>query len=307
MAIHFEEAMKLKRIVLTAASVYLAIGIVIGFVQLLFTSVFQPDCKGTTQHALWEGRRTADKTESLEGASDESFALYLFRVGRGALGWLPDVSREVVSGNMTAGNYLRGGYRCVEADSRADVFNAAIREMTRLLDEDAGPLSDGAPATGSRAADLLREASESIAGAQMATWTSQEGRFSIMMPGEPLYRQSDPIRAESGPIHTYRAQSQSHSYMLSYSDYRLRPEEAKDFWNRSKDFYAEGAELLRYEDASLGNRPAKHIVMKVPSGEAHYFAILDGVRLYVIAFGAPANSNIPAEADQILQSFRILN
>src|SRR5688572_7223779 len=126
--------MKLKRIVLTTAAVYLAIGIAIGSVQLLFTSVFQPDCTGTIRHTLWEGRRTANNTESVPGAGDESFASYLFRVGRGALGWLPDVSREVVAGNMTAASYLRGGYRCLEADSGADHFAAAIGEMTRLLD-----------------------------------------------------------------------------------------------------------------------------------------------------------------------------
>jgi hypothetical protein len=43
------------------------------------------------------------------------------------------------------------------------------------------------------------------------------------------------------------------------------------------------------------------------SAAQHYFAVLDGVRVYIIGFAVSANSQIPAEAEQILQSFRILN
>jgi hypothetical protein len=99
--------MKSKGIVFKVAAVYLAIGIVIGFVQLLFTRVFQPDCKGTIRHTLWEGRRTADQTKALQGTSDESFASYLFRVGRRSL--------KLASGRVSRG-------RCRKYERRSTLF-----------------------------------------------------------------------------------------------------------------------------------------------------------------------------------------
>lgn len=82
-----------------AVTGYLAIGVVIGLVQLGLNKLFEPPCSGIVKHTLWERDHSED-------------AHLLWRAGSSVLQWLPDLYSRVLNGDMTARDYLLGGYHC---------------------------------------------------------------------------------------------------------------------------------------------------------------------------------------------------
>lgn len=82
-----------------AVTGYLAIGVVIGLTQLGLNKLFEPPCSGIAKHTLWE-----------RGHSEDTH--FLWRAGSSVVQWLPDLYSRVLKGDMTAWDYLLGGYRC---------------------------------------------------------------------------------------------------------------------------------------------------------------------------------------------------
>jgi hypothetical protein len=92
---------------------YLAIGVVIGLTQLGLNKLFEPPCSGVAKHVLWE-----------RGYSEDTH--FLVRAGSSVLQWLPDLYSRVLKGDMTARDYLLGGYHCEPA--------VALRPQIKPLD-----------------------------------------------------------------------------------------------------------------------------------------------------------------------------
>jgi hypothetical protein len=82
-----------------AVTGYLAIGVIIGLTQLGLNKWFEPPCSGIAKHTLWE-----------RGYSEDTH--FLWRAGSSVVQWLPDLYSRVLKGDMTAWDYLLGGYRC---------------------------------------------------------------------------------------------------------------------------------------------------------------------------------------------------
>lgn len=96
-----------------AVTGYLAIGVVIGLVQLGLNKLFEPPCSGIAKHALWE-----------RGHSEDTH--FLWRAGSSVVQWLPDLYSRVLKGDMTAWDYLLGGYRCEPFVAPKPVFPAPL-------------------------------------------------------------------------------------------------------------------------------------------------------------------------------------
>ncbi len=92
---------------------YLAIGVVIGLTQLGLNKLFEPPCSGVVKHTLWE-----------RGYSEDTH--FLWRAGSSVAQWLPDLYSRVLKGDMTARDYLLGGYHCEPA--------VALRPHNKPLD-----------------------------------------------------------------------------------------------------------------------------------------------------------------------------
>lgn len=83
----------------SAVTGYLAIGVVIGLTQLGLSKLFEPPCSGIVTHTLWE-------------RGDSKDTHFLWRAGSSVVQWLPDLYSQVLKGDMTARDYLLGGYHC---------------------------------------------------------------------------------------------------------------------------------------------------------------------------------------------------
>jgi|RhiMethySRZTD1v2_1073278.scaffolds.fasta_scaffold352893_1 hypothetical protein len=103
--------MKIGNVFASIVIGYLVIGGLIGLTQLAMTKLFEPPCNGTIVHTLWaDFPQRLDDSEILAGKREESL---IFGLVRGLAQWLPNLSRKVITGDMTVRDYLLGGYKCV--------------------------------------------------------------------------------------------------------------------------------------------------------------------------------------------------
>lgn len=96
---------------------YFGIGVAVLAVQLATRAFIPPSCDGLLTYSLTERYFPPfDMTRELEktrtGEKDVRDVSIVLRVGLHALRWAPDVSARVMNGDMTIGNYLRGGAEC---------------------------------------------------------------------------------------------------------------------------------------------------------------------------------------------------
>jgi len=140
---------------------YLAIGAIIGLTQLGLNKLFEPPCDGIAKHVLWE-------------RSHPESAHFLWRVGSSVAQWLPDLYSRVLKGDMTARDYLLGGYRCepvmaLKPLNPSGLSRTTMPEGLRRLSEipplsgkppetpgALGPIFGGARAPGSQAEALVK-------------------------------------------------------------------------------------------------------------------------------------------------------
>ena len=128
---------------------YFVIGTLIGLTQLGLTKLFEPPCNdGRVEHILWRdyGWRIIDITEDLrrplpgeQAKHAEPPMQFYFRIGRGLARWLPDLYREVITGEMKVRDYLLGGYQCVETPRTMGVHLSRCPQMVAV----GLPLGDG--------------------------------------------------------------------------------------------------------------------------------------------------------------------
>ena len=102
-----------------AVTGYLAIGVVIGLTQLGLNKLFEPPCGGIVKHTLWE-----------RGYSEDTH--FLWRAGSSVVQWLPDLYSRVLKGDMTARDYLLGGYHCEPFVAPKPIFPPPLKNQFGL-------------------------------------------------------------------------------------------------------------------------------------------------------------------------------
>jgi len=90
---------------------YLAIGAILGLIQLGLTKTFEPPCGGRVEHTLWE--HYPKWKHDLGDKGEQHAPNFLIKLGLAVARWLPDLYHEVISGEMHVRDYLLGGYRCM--------------------------------------------------------------------------------------------------------------------------------------------------------------------------------------------------
>ena len=141
------------------------------------------------------------------------------------------------------------------------------------------------------------------------TFTSTEGGFSILMPGNPHLHENI-HKSFLGPIreNTHNVTTRDGDYSVEYSDL---PRIAIDLGgsgtilNRAKEGVLKdngGAETV-FISISLRKNPGKELSFQIPgkdSGKAHFF--LAEKRLFVLV----ATSSNPGNIEKFLNSFKLL-
>jgi hypothetical protein len=144
--------------------------------------------------------------------------------------------------------------------------------------------------------------------------TSNEGNFSVLMPGKPAF-QVDSQKSFVGDIATnlYNLQSKNGQYSASYSDL---PGIAVDLGGEGTILGKakkgllkhDGGEEQSFTDSSVAGFPAKVLSYSLPAqgktGKAKF--ILVHKRLYVLSATQSAAGN-PGNIDKFLESFQLLS
>lgn len=152
-------------------------------------------------------------------------------------------------------------------------------------------------------------------------YSSAEGGFSILFPGEPS-QETQLIDAAPGTqfklrIHKLKTLAE---YSVMYADYPIPvgdPAVAKNVLdNGAKGAVASvNSELLELKEITLYGYPGRYLKERMPSGEImRVKMLLVGQRMYQVAITTPREEGTPAEivksyemmADKFLNSFRLL-
>jgi len=140
----------------------------------------------------------------------------------------------------------------------------------------------------------------------MTTWTVKAGRFSVAMPGKPEYkaREQKLNTGETVVAHNYTFESADHkyAYMVEYSD-RVAG------WNLDGvvSGWGKSGRASNTRSFTLDGKPGRQAEVETDGYRTYMYAILDGTRIYQLAFVAPANGTVPPEANQFVLSFKISN
>jgi hypothetical protein len=142
------------------------------------------------------------------------------------------------------------------------------------------------------------------ADAGMTTWTVKAGRFSVAMPGKPEYK-SQEYKLPTGDTvvrhnYTFETADGKYAYMVEYSDRTAG-------WNLDGvvSGWGKSGRTSNTRSFTLDGKPGRQAEVETDGYRTYMYAILDGTRIYQVAFIAPMNGTVPPEANQFVLSFKI--
>jgi hypothetical protein len=187
---------------------------------------------------------------------------------------------------------------------------ASLVLMTSIFGSDAAcrePISKTSPAG--------RKIS-SVAQAEWKEFSSKQGGFSILMPGEPQEQTDDkefPV-VGTGQVHLFSFSNDSGFYLVGYLDIpglagqtqAFCDSFAKGFLRTVGEGTAKGAggKVVKDTDITMGNSLGKEILIQIPTGLATaraYFIKRRGYQLIAAPFGPDGAANVK----KFLDSFRL--
>jgi len=167
----------------------------------------------------------------------------------------------------------------------------------------------------SEAASAGREIS-SVAQAEWKEFSSKQGKFSVLMPGEPQEQIDDKEfpGVGKGQVHLFSFSNDSGFYLVGYLDIPGLAGQTqafcdgfgKGFLDSIGEGTAKGARgsVVKDTDITIGNSPGKEILIQVPTGLATaraYFIKRRGYQLIAVPSGTDGASNVK----KFLDSFKL--
>jgi hypothetical protein len=142
------------------------------------------------------------------------------------------------------------------------------------------------------------------------TFTSQDGAFSVELPGKPLVgSQSVPVGAETMEVHTFSLSSDKESYTMTYSDFpaaALQAGAVAVLEGALKGASGQGT-LLNQESITVDGNPGIQGEFEVPgTGYSWYKAVIVEQRMYQLIVIAQNKDVTAQEARRFLDSFKLV-
>lgn len=143
-------------------------------------------------------------------------------------------------------------------------------------------------------------------------FTSEEGRFSIQMPGKPTEKKSPVGGVEA---HSFSGNTKNEAVEVVYADFpadiELTPGEIESLFDESisQRIRASGATVLSTEKITLQNYPGREVKVKPSSGRGSSrirMYIVRG-RLYTLEYLIATDDIRPDSGDTFLDSFKLIN
>lgn len=143
------------------------------------------------------------------------------------------------------------------------------------------------------------------------TFSSPEGRFSVLMPGTPLaHKQNVQTPVGALALNIFLVERGNKSYGVSYSDY---PKDLVE--NGSSDSILSGAQagsvanvkgrVVAEKKIALGQHPGREYQLSTPQGGYRARIYLVGERLYQNIVMGPVTPS--EDADKFFDSFQLVN
>lgn len=145
---------------------------------------------------------------------------------------------------------------------------------------------------------------------QTTEWTkfsSPEGRFSVLMPNQPLNDdQSKETPVGKVVMHFFTSRSGTGIFIVAYSDYAIG--DAKRELDANRDTFLKGmkATLIAESDIKLQGNPGRDIKATRDQLNIRSRIYLVGKRYYQAVAITPASLPGDVEADRFLTSFQLL-
>ena len=155
-----------------------------------------------------------------------------------------------------------------------------------------------------------------VAGAASATWkefSSSEGSFSILMPGEPT-EQTKTVNTKAGAIdlHLFIFQQKNVAYFVSYVEYQeelVQANNAEKLLDGARDGAVSNVQgkLLNEVSISLEKYPGREIRIQVPDGkhtiQTRMYLVKN--RLYQVMIVTPKEDSFSKDVTKFLDSFKL--
>jgi hypothetical protein len=148
-----------------------------------------------------------------------------------------------------------------------------------------------------------------VVGCSAPVFTSEEGRFSVRMPGAPEYRMVTVDSADPMPLHKWTVQRGTTTFMVAYADIPVEGREASEILAGARESVLSKPErkLLSERSVSLGGSPGTELEIGGPNGISMRMRIfLVGARLYQILVAGRDQDGFQADETDFLASFKVL-
>ena len=157
-------------------------------------------------------------------------------------------------------------------------------------------------------------ATSGSSGQQMDGWqtiTSDEGGFSVSMPGKPIEEARD-RDAAAGLFaeHSYKVSNKDATYLLSYTDFPESMHNPPDELLKYYGIVSSGDTVVQDEQVTVQGNPGRVVELDALGGTyIWYKAVIVGKRLYALSVSAPTTSKeaIAGDAQHFQESFRLLS
>jgi len=156
-------------------------------------------------------------------------------------------------------------------------------------------------------------ATSGSSGQQMDGWqtiTSDEGGFSVSMPGKPIEEARD-RDAAAGLFaeHSYKVSNKDATYLLSYTDFPESMHNPPDELLKYYGIVSSGDTVVQDEQVTVQGNPGRVVELDALGGTyIWYKAVIVGKRLYALSVSAPTTSKeaIAGDAQHFQESFQLL-
>ncbi|HEX5706038.1 MAG TPA: hypothetical protein VFX96_02000 [Pyrinomonadaceae bacterium] len=168
----------------------------------------------------------------------------------------------------------------------------------------------------SLALTLLLAVSAQPRPAPEAAWrefTSNEGGFTVSLPGEPQAR-TVVTYTRSGPLYTNTVSSNDDDLnnfsvsWTSYEDDRLARRPVEKLFDRVREglLKATGGRLLSDSPVNLDGHPGRAFAYETPDGDVHKFRVyVVSDKFYQVSTQTKAAANAPSAGERFLASFKL--
>lgn len=141
-------------------------------------------------------------------------------------------------------------------------------------------------------------------------FTSEEGGFSVHMPGEPTYNvQPAPTAQGTVQIHMFLIEHGVMAYGVMYNDVLGEIMDVQKFLDDRRDAAVKtvSGTMLAEKSISLEGHPGREIKLKTADNIQYTgrLYLVDG-RLYQVIATAPAGVNADAATSKLMESFKLL-